>query len=99
MTPPKRILCGCGCDAPEKPFQLTWRSAIGLGLIVGALTAMFTGCTPSDAKPPQHVLEIGDPPVVVKRFELVSTCEQFRDDLIVALTLGGETVPKPMRCQ
>ena len=55
MTPPKRILCGCGCDAPEKPFPLTWRSAIGLGLIVGALAAMFTGCTPSDAKPPQHV--------------------------------------------
>ena len=55
MTPPKRILCGCGCDAPEKPFQLTWRSAIGLGLIVGALTAMFTGCTDSKASGPVEV--------------------------------------------
>ena len=73
-----------------------WATGNIVAVIVLGL-ALF-GCSPSDAKPPQHVLEIGDPPVVVKRFELVSTCEQFRDDLIVALTLGGETVPKPMRC-
>jgi hypothetical protein len=95
MTPPKRILCECGCDAPETvrwPFR--WWPYM---LLAGALIAYaLTGCTDSKASGPVHVLEIDA--VVVKRFDTLGACEQFRDAVIVVQTLSGQ-VPMKMRCQ
>lgn len=67
-----------------------------LTCFVGAILA---GCSPSDAKPPQHVLEIGDPVLVRSSFNSVEACEQFVNRLIVVLHKAGHEIPKPMRCQ
>lgn len=68
------------------------------GLVGGMLVLLLAGCSASEAQPPGHVLEIGDPPFVTKRFDSVLECEKFRDGMIVSLTLAGREVPKPMRC-
>lgn len=57
MTPPQRILCGCGCDQPmSKPWKL-WQILFvpTLAMIAIGLLIFMSGCTPSDATPPAHV--------------------------------------------
>jgi hypothetical protein len=95
MTPPKRI----PCDAQEKTWwQIFCEYMIvgAVGVAIGGMMYFLTGCTDSKASGPVHVLEIDA--VVVKRFDTLGACEQFRDAVIVVQTLSGQ-VPMKMRCQ
>ena len=65
-------------------------------LLVIAITVFLAGCSASDAKPPQHVLEMEGE--TVKSFDSLAACNQFQDDMIVALTRGKQIVPE-MRCR
>jgi hypothetical protein len=76
----------------------------GLVVLIAACLAlasalMMAGCTASDAKPPQHALEIGDPVLVRYPFPSLAECEQFTNRLIVVLHKSHTAIPEPMRCQ
>ena len=73
-----------------------WATGNIVAVIVLGL-ALF-GCSPSDAKPPQHVLEIGDPVLARSSFNSIEQCEQFVNRLIVVLHKSGHDIPKNMKC-
>ena len=92
-----------GCDKPKQRFTVRqWVEAvIAMGLIVLVIVGLISlsGCTSSDAKPPQHMLEIGDPVLARSSFNSVEACEQFVNRLIVVLHKAKNPIPENMRCQ
>lgn len=101
MNPQPRIECDCLCDEPYDTWKrrhlrkMSIVSAIMSLVAFVGLVFVLSGCT-AEAKPPQVVLMEED--TILKRFETMQHCEQFRDAVIVVETLGGHE-PMKTRCR